>query len=235
MFTATVNAAWINESLTASESQRMHESVIRLLNCARRVTEHLPAAQRVHDFASLRRRMDVSAATLTNWKSRGVSLEGLLSAEALFGCPAAWVRDGNGEHWTYPQTPDEGGSIMPVAREMSYRQQTVTPPHVAWDALMKTPLEAEFQTTAADDSMAPEVPRGARIIFVTGLQPNAGDFVLVADNQGVHYLREYRQLRPGHWQAHALNAAYLPLDSERDGLRVLAVFDGMRGRRSSRG
>lgn len=69
---------------------------------------------------------------------------------------------------------------------------------------------------------------------MTGVPPIAGDFVLVADHKDVHYFREYRQIRPGHWQAHATNPAYLPLDSERDGLRVLAVFDGMRGRRSSR-
>jgi len=212
----------------------MHDSVIRLLNCARRATEHLPASQRVVDFPSLQRRMDVTPAVLTNWKKRGVSRDGLLSAEALFGCQASWVRDGNGDDWTYPQTPSEGAG-MAVAREMSHPGQTVTPPHFAWDDLMHTPLETEFQTIAADDAMAPEVPRGARIIFVPGVQPIAGDFVLVADNQGVHYLREYRQLRPGHWQAHALNPAYLPLDSEHDGLRVLAVFDGMRGRRSSRG
>lgn len=154
-------------------------------------------------------------------------------AETRFGCPAAWVRDGNGDDWKYPQTSAEGVS-MSVAHEVSHRGRTVAPPHIAWDDLMRIPLEAEFQTVAADDAMAPEVPRGSRVIFVTGVQPVAGDFVLVADNQGVHYLREYRQLRPGHWQAHALNPAYLPLDSERDGLRVLAVFDGMRGRRSGR-
>ena len=97
---------------------------------------------------------------------------------------------------------------------------------------MSTPLPPEFQTTAPDSAMAPDVPRGARIIMVTGVAPEPGDFVLVADAHGAQHLREYKQLRPGHWQAHARNAAFLPLDSARDGLRVLAVFDGIRGRRS---
>lgn len=97
---------------------------------------------------------------------------------------------------------------------------------------MDRPLKPEFQTTAPDNAMAPDVPRGARIILITGVDPAPGDFVLVADASGAHYLREYKQLRAGHWQAHARNAAFLPLDSLRDGLRVLAVFDGIRGRRA---
>ena len=98
---------------------------------------------------------------------------------------------------------------------------------------MHRPLEAEFQTTAPDAAMAPDVPRGARIIFITGVDPVPGDFVLCADSSGAHYLREYKALKAGHWQAHAINPAFLPLDSVRDGLRVLAVFDGIRGRRSA--
>lgn len=96
---------------------------------------------------------------------------------------------------------------------------------------MTRPLEAEFQTNVPDASMAPDVPRDAVAIFITGVEPEAGDFVLLTDRSGHHYLREYKLLRPGHWQAHALNSAYLPLDSEQDGLKVLAVFDGVRGRR----
>lgn len=212
----------------------MHESALRLLKCARQATEHLAANQRVVDFATLRERMEVSPQTLTNWKDRGVSKDGALKAESLFGCPAAWVLDGNGPDWVYPHRSDAGGSRAHEAPALSYIKPTAAPPHLEWADIMHSNLAPEFQTQAPDDAMAPDVPLGARVIFITGMQPRAGDFVLLVDRTGMHCLREYRQMRPGHWQAHAINPAYLPLDSERDGLRVLAVFDGVRGRRSNR-
>lgn len=99
---------------------------------------------------------------------------------------------------------------------------------------MQRELGVEFQTVMPDASMAPAVPKGATVILVTTHAPEPGDFVLLADALGHHYLREYRVVRPGHWQAHAMNPAFLPLDSERDGLRVLAVFEGVRRRMAHR-
>jgi len=99
---------------------------------------------------------------------------------------------------------------------------------------MNRPLEVEFQTEAPDASMAPDIPAGARLIFVTDAVAEPGDFVLVRDKRGNVYIREFKQVRPGHWQARAKNRAYLPLDSETDGLELLAVCDGVRGRLSQR-
>lgn len=118
------------------------------------------------------------------------------------------------------------------AQTVSYPARTFTPQDYEWEELMSAELAKEFQTVMPDASMAPEIPKGATVIFVTGIEAEPGDYVLTADNQGHVYLREYRQLRPGHWQAHALNPAFLPLDSLRDELRVLAVFDGVRGRKA---
>lgn len=80
--------------------------------------------------------------------------------------------------------------------------------------------------------MAPIVHRGDRVILITGVDPRPGDFVLVADRQGTPYLREYRRVTLERWEAHALHPSFLPMDSERDGLKVLAVYDGVRGRRA---
>lgn len=210
----------------------MHDSVIRLLNCARRAGEHVSPDPRVTDFPSLQVALGISSATLTNWKRRGVSKEGALAAETAFACSATWVLEGHGPHWKYSQTPHEGAAMAPLAQELSYPLDKVAPTQIAWEQLMNGPLEAEFQTVMPDASMAPDVPRGARIILVTGVEPAPGDFVLVADSQGNHYLREYKLLRPGHWEAHAINRAFLPLDSNQHQLLVLAVYDGIRGRRS---
>lgn len=79
--------------------------------------------------------------------------------------------------------------------------------------------------------MASEYPKGSTFEFssVEG-DPRAGDAVLVADTDDNVFFRQYQQRRPGHWQAVALNAAYQPLDSRADGLRVLAIKVASRGR-----
>jgi hypothetical protein len=105
----------------------MHDSVIRLLACAKRATAHKPAGQRVTDFQSLQLLMGITPAVLSNWKKRGVSRDGLLLAETRFGCQATWVRDGRGDDWKYPQTPVEGVS-MAVAQELSYPSRTAAAP-----------------------------------------------------------------------------------------------------------
>lgn len=136
--------------------------------------------------------------------------------------------------WALEQHAPTGGGQALVAQEVSQRYNIITPVTIDWEHLMHRPLEPEFQTTMPDSSMAPEVPRGARIIFVTGVEPEPGDFVLLRDRDANLYVREYRQVKPGQWEAHAINPAFLPMDSVRDELRVLAVFDGMRSRRSQR-
>lgn len=65
---------------------------------------------------------------------------------------------------------------------------------------------------------------GIRQPSVADWQPRAGDGVLVRDDDGNHFFRIYRERRPGHWEAAALNPAFQALNSERDGLHVLAVM-----------
>jgi hypothetical protein len=99
---------------------------------------------------------------------------------------------------------------------------------------MYTDLPSEFETELPDNAMAPEAPKGARVIFITGLAPEPGDWVLLRDREGQTLCREYRMSRGQAWEAHAVNRAVAPLHSETDGLVVLAVYDGMRGRRAPR-
>lgn len=120
------------------------------------------------------------------------------------------------------------------AQTVSQWGRRVLPTARTWESLMQGPLEPEFQTTMPDASMAPEIRRGATMVFITGVSAAPGDFVLVADQQGVHYVREYRMARGQAWEAHALNPAYPAMHSERDGLQVLAVCNGVLGRRSER-
>lgn len=210
----------------------MHESVTRLLQAAAAATANLPPSRRLDTEAKVRKHLDVTSGAFTNWKSRGVSKQGLLDAEKAFGRSASWIETGVDDACTFPQHLSAGVSINPVAQEVSQYRFKLAPRLIPWEQIMIGPLDAEFQTEVPDASMAPDIPVGSRIMLITGVEPMPGDFVLVRDHAGHLYLREFRQLRPGHWQAHARNDAFLPLDSTRDGLKVVAVFDGMRGRRS---
>lgn len=69
-----------------------HESTRRLLDYARKAT--LGTKKEVQTPLQLIRRMGITSATFTNWKKRGVSKEGAIKAEELFGCSVQWVMIG---------------------------------------------------------------------------------------------------------------------------------------------
>lgn len=73
----------------------MHESMARLLVFARQKTASSP--RMVEEAADLKEWLNLTPAVLSNWKARGISKEGALAAEAVFGCSANWVLTGKGE------------------------------------------------------------------------------------------------------------------------------------------
>ena len=86
----------------------MHETVERLLQYAQQATRGQPGA--IVDVKGLGIRLEESVQTITNWKSRGVSKDGALKAEAAFGCSATWILTGKGEsvqeslsQWPFPR------------------------------------------------------------------------------------------------------------------------------------
>lgn len=190
----------------------------------------------------VRERLGVSQGTISDAELMGQSSGKVAEFAALYHVDAVWLATGEGEaptwwdqaerqDWTPSQPAPTGVIVSPVAQDSSHPKFEDAPTTVAWERILIDPLKPEFQTTMPDASMEPDIPRGARVIFITGAEPVPGDWVLCADSDSNLYLREMRQLRPGRWEAHALNQAFLPLDSERDGLRVVAVFDGVRGRK----
>lgn len=73
-----------------------HPSMRRLLEAAKAATTHLPQSRRISDFDALRAAMGASPQGWNAWKDRGISKEGALKGEELFGCSAMWVM--TGEH-----------------------------------------------------------------------------------------------------------------------------------------
>ena len=91
-------------------------------------------------------------------------------------------------------------------------------------------LPEEFRVAAPDDALAPRLTAGQVATLRRGLDARRGDAVLVLDAAGGYHLRVYRPTVGDRWQAAALDADFPPLDSERDGLRVLAVLTGVEAR-----
>lgn len=133
-----------------------------------------------------------------------------------------------------PIPPYPGDHPPSVQEPLAGYPVRLTPPVIEWGAIMPNKLPSEFQTHLPDQAMAPAAPKGTMVIFVTGVPPEPGDWVLIHDRLGNIYFREYKMLAGGVWEAHASNHAFLPLHSERDGLQVIAIFDGMRGRKALR-
>lgn len=184
-----------------------------------------------------------SSAVVSQWRGTGNGkqtktigkLEAAQAIERESGFCALWVAKGMGPkrlmNWTPPQHAAAGVIVPSVAHDLSHPKFEDAPTTIAWECILTEQLKSEFQTVMPDASMEPDVPRGARVIFITGTDPVPGDWVLCADSDDNLYLREMRQHKPGRWEAHALNPAFLQLDSKLDGLRVVAVFDGVRGRK----
>lgn len=155
---------------------------------------------------------------VTNWKQRGLPPERLEEVSRLLNCSVDYLLG-------RVPTPQPGLVAHPLTLDRS-----TVPPTISWSELSMTELPEVFRTTVPDTALAPRVTQGATVVLTRGLEPKAGDGVLVQDGDGHHYLRLYRERRVGHWEAHALNDSYRPLDSQIDRLRVVAVITATEGR-----
>lgn len=135
-----------------------------------------------------------------------------------------------------PRLHIDGGISEPsprrgVALDVSQHSGIIFPTTtVAWEDVLAD-LPKEFLLRIEDDAMAPDVRAGQTVWFITGVDARPDDYVLLKDGEGNAYLREYKETRKGHWTAVARRSGYLPMDSKADALQVLAVFNGVVGRR----
>jgi hypothetical protein len=204
----------------------MDPSVMRLLECAKDATADMPATRRVRVVGDLVRALGISPQTLTNWKSRGISKDGALLAERFFGCAPSYVIEGIGP--ARQASANEGLASHPVAQSLSLRPFE-TPPHIQQGELMSIAvkgLPATFSAAVWDEALAPQTPKGTVLVFEVAAMPQPGHGVLVQDATGARYVRRYIPGTAGRWVAGSRNDAYPPMDSERDGLTLLAVATG---------
>jgi hypothetical protein len=89
--------------------------------------------------------------------------------------------------------------------------------------MQSTELPPCFVLAVPDAAIAERHPAGTRVVFETAAEPRPGRPVLVQDAGGVRYVRVYGGERGTRWQAMATDSAWPTLDSEADGLQLLAV------------
>lgn len=156
---------------------------------------------------------------IVSGKTKSATASGNALAALYFGCSPDWLATGAGD----PRFDEPDRTA--VAHNLSQLRETMPLERLDWGALMGD-LPATFELELLDDAMGPDFPLGSIVRLSTKAQPKAGWPVLVVDKDGNAYLRDYVQGRGG-FTATARARGYKALDSDADGLRVLAVLSGV--------
>ncbi len=115
-----------------------------------------------------------------------------------------------------------------VALDLSQSRPIVATPKLEWEQLMRGGLPERFDLVLRDDALGEQGKKGEIGKFSTIAKPIEGRGVLFADRDGNHYVRIYQVRTIGRWAAVSANPqAYGTLDSEADGLQLLAVMVGL--------
>lgn len=191
--------------------------------------------------AALAHHFGVSYETLRRWES-GHAAPSRRRAEHL--ALVLGVREETFMHGvTYAASPARDSAVQELggtsgssqAQPMSF-EPVIFPPlprlqTVDWGDKEMVRVLQRFCVITPDDAMAPVIPKGTKVIFDSTLTPRSEDIVLVEDMSGDWHIRHYVQAPGARWEARPEKATFASLQSERDGLLVVAVFDGMLGRR----
>jgi transcriptional regulator with XRE-family HTH domain len=214
------------------------------------MARHLDSlAQRVKHARNMRGMTQVQLARGASMKQPDISkielgsiaqTTGIARLSKALRVPVEWLEFGAGPEPDWAEdcadatksVSDVSGHAL-VAHGVSL-ERAETVPSLQWEQLMSEDrngaLPHVFRVGMPDGSMAPRVKAGDMVVMDTTITARPGDGVLVRDRTGQLHVRQYRAGRPGVWEAHALDAAYAPMESERDGLVVLAVLTAVEAR-----
>lgn len=110
-------------------------------------------------------RQPISKATISNWRARGISKDGLFWVSAFFECDPMWLEKGTGE--PFPQRLEGVGEYKKI----------VLVPYVSWIDIERTAnLESLLQHSSGKLPALVEVSKKAFATTVTGSAAVAKDF-----------------------------------------------------------
>jgi phage repressor protein C with HTH and peptisase S24 domain len=182
----------------------MHESATRLYEAAQKL-------RGVTKPAEVARLLNISQQNLTGWEKRGVSSEGAIAAQSIFGVSATWLVNGTG-----PMSIDL--STDELYRVSSAKQRPIwvigkgqggLPERIWTDGDFPVGASNEFaEVASADqhaflvpvvgDSMAPRYLPGEYALVEPGTEPDLEDDVLVRLVTGETMLKRLLSRRAGH-------------------------------------
>ena len=160
-----------------------------------------------------------------NRKTKALTAENNSKASAFLGVSADWLATGQGEMLS------EGGSLAHAVRHQPFDHPLLTREQMM---TMGGELPARFTYVLEDDAMGEHGRAGTEVIFQAAGAAKVGAGVLVRDKTGaMHVRRKAQGNSDSHWlgvPAKSMDQMYRTLDSEKDGLQILAVWRGVANR-----
>lgn len=150
----------------------------------------------------LARTMGVTPQTIYNWEARGISKQGLLKAQEIIGCSAAWVESGIGtmvlptmQNFTTSRIGVRQVPLVSFVQAGCWTEVVDNfQPGDAEEWLM-TDLSLSNEAFALEikgDSMLPEFKEGDRVIVDPSIEPMPGDFVVAKCSHEEATFKKYR-------------------------------------------
>lgn len=173
----------------------MHPQMKRLYKAAQEL-------KNVTGQSAVAKLIGATAQTVHNWEQRGISKQGMVTAQRVIGCSASWLETGQG-----PMALTGMGNVSPApagSRQIpliSYVQAGLWTGIVDnyqpgdADEFLLTDLElseSAFALEIKGDSMLPEFKPGDRVIIDPSIAPQPGDFVVAKNGQEEATFKKYR-------------------------------------------
>jgi hypothetical protein len=121
-----------------------------------------------------------------------------------------------------------GKSYLSEAQLASQVRPIVDLPTLSWEQIMQIELPQNFSLPLVDDALGEQGAVGDIGIFRLGIEPVQGRGVLLRDRDGGYHVRLYQVRRGTHWLAVSKSEKFATLDSDADGLEVIAVMVGVK-------
>lgn len=183
---------------------------------------------------------EVSAQTLTNWASRGVSKEGRLSASRIIGCRPHWIETGVGEmqdnieiiQGITLQRDRRGYPIISAVQAGIWRDIVDSFPRGGADEYIMANNSYGRHTFAlriTGNSMEPEFREGDVVVIDPDVRPNAGDYVVAKNHEEAATFKKYRprginEAGQDVFELVPLNEDYAPMRSDLQPIHIIGTM-----------
>lgn len=227
--TACVNNLFNNKA--------MHATTARLFDALR----ELVGIDGYAESGRVAQRLGESAATITNWKSRGVSKQGMLKANRLFGIDPRWLATGEGDMKpagglveASNVAPAEPRARVPIINWVQAGNWADIEPHFDltenhnWhDIYNGRPSRHAFALVVDGDSMTSpypgdrSFPAGTIIVVDPERGASAGDYVVAKDVSTQQATFKRLAHDAGRWYLKPLNPSYPIMEIDDPAIRVI--------------